>query len=263
MPKSKALIFDIDGTAIDSPSQKLPTERLNNSVRAIESNYYVCAATGRPWPFAKPVLQGMGLIDPCIISGGTQICDPKDGTILWQCNIQKADVQAIKATLTKHSGYGLVINDFSEDDYFGGGFPAEQLDTDQDMFFADYIFVPDDVAIVIAEELKAIQGIICILATAQKPGHKDIHMTNSVATKEHAVAELLARLKVDRQNAWGFGDALNDTHLFNAVGTKVAMVNAIQELKDLADEVIAPVSEDGLARYFERLAAATERAQTT
>jgi hydroxymethylpyrimidine pyrophosphatase-like HAD family hydrolase len=34
------------------------------------------------------------------------------------------------------------------------------------------------------------------------------------------------------------------------------MGNAVQELKDQADEVIAPVSEDGLAQYFERLAVA-------
>ncbi len=254
MSKSKALIFDIDGTAIDSPTQKLPTERLNHAVRSIEKEYYVCAATGRPWPFAKPVLQGMSLIDPCIISGGTQICDPKDGTILWQCNLEKADVQAIKDALIKYPGHRLIINDFSEDDYFNGGFPADQLDTHQDIFFADYIFVPDEIAAVIATELKTIKGITCILATAQKPGHRDIHITNSVATKEHAVAELLTHLKVDRKNTWGFGDALNDVHLFSAVNTKVAMANAVQELKDQADEIIAPVSEDGLAQYFEQLA---------
>jgi hydroxymethylpyrimidine pyrophosphatase-like HAD family hydrolase len=200
MQKSKALIFDVDGTAIDSPTQKLPTERLNNAVRAVESSYYICAATGRPWPFAKPVLQGMNLVDPCIISGGTQICDPKDGTILWQCNIEKADVGAIKEILVKHPGYGLVINDFSENNYFGGGFPPDQLDPDQDIFFADYVFVPDDIAVVIAEELKTIKGITCILGASQKPGRKDIHMTNHLATKEHAIAELLTRLKVDRQH---------------------------------------------------------------
>lgn len=254
MSKTKALIFDIDGTAIDSPTQKVPTKRLNAAARALEHQYYLCAATGRPWPFAKPVFQGMGLIDPCIISGGTQICDPKDGTILWQCNIEPADVEAIKNVLVKYPGRGLIINDFSEADYFAGGFPAEDLDTTQEIFFADYIFVPDAEAEKIADDLKKIKSVACILGTSQKPGHKDIHMTNNAATKEHAIAELLSRLKVDRKNTFGFGDALNDMHLFKAVNTKVAMGNAVDELKDAADEVIAPVSEDGLAQYFERLA---------
>lgn len=254
MEKTKALIFDIDGTAIGSPAQKVPTERLNASVRAIESEYYICAATGRPWPFAQPVLQGMGLVDPCIISGGTQICDPQDGTILWQCNIEVQDVEAIKAVLMKSPGYGLIINDFSEADYFAGGFNPSDLDTTKEVYFADYIFVPNEEASKIADELQKIASISCLLGTSQKPGHKDIHMTNKVATKEHAVAELLSRIHVARKDTYGFGDALNDTHLFNAVQVKVAMGNAIPELKAMADEVIAPVNEDGLAQYFERLA---------
>ncbi len=254
MQKDKALIFDIDGTAIDSPSQKLPTERLKSAFQTIKSTYYICAATGRPWPFAKPVLQAMNLTDPCIISGGTQICDPKGGTILWQCNIEKADVQTIKQILINYPDYGLVINDFSEKDYFGGGISSTQLNPNQDIFFADFVFVPDTIAIEIAEELRGIKGISCILGTSQKPGHKDIHITNHRATKEHAVAKLLSQLKVDRQHTWGFGDALNDIHLFNAVNTKIAMGNAVQELKAQADEIIPPVSEDGLAQYLERFA---------
>lgn len=254
MTKEKALIFDIDGTAIDSPDQKLPSERLVNAVRSVEDEYYVCAATGRPWPFAQHVLQGMGLIDPCIISGGTQICNPEDGSIVWQCNIEKEDVREIKAVLLKHPGYRLIINDFSEDDYFNGGFSPEEFDAEQEIFFADYIFVPDAIAAEIAKELQDISGIVCILATAQKPGHRDIHMTNRIATKEHAVAELLGMIGVDKQDTWGFGDALNDVHLFNAVNTKIAMENAVQELKDIADEVIPHVADDGLAQYFERLA---------
>jgi HAD superfamily hydrolase (TIGR01484 family) len=254
MAKDKALIFDIDGTAVDSPTQKLPSERLVNAVSAIRDEYFVCAATGRPWPFAKPILQSLALIDPCIISGGTQICNPTDGSILWQCNIEKDDIRKIKDILIKHPGYRLIMNDFSEDDYFNGGISPDKLDTKQEIFFVDYIFVPDDIAAEIAKELEEITGIECILATAQKPRHRDIHMTNHVATKEHAVAELLHMIGVDKPNTWGFGDALNDVHLFNAVTTKVAMGNAVQELKDMADEIVPPVNEEGLAQYFERLA---------
>jgi Cof subfamily protein (haloacid dehalogenase superfamily) len=253
MQKTKALIFDIDGTAIDSPTQKLPSERLNHAVKAIKDEYFICAATGRPWPFAKHILQGMSLVDPCIISGGTQICNPKDGKILWQCDIEKSDVRAIKQVLVKYPGHGLIINDFSENDYFGGGVPAEQLNPEKEIFFADLIFVPDEIATVITKELQSIRGITVIPATSQKPRHKDIHMTNNDATKEHSIAELLTKLDVHRKNTWGFGDALNDVHLFNAVNTKVAMGNAVPELKELANEVIAPVSEDGLAQYFEKL----------
>lgn len=253
MAKKSALIFDIDGTALDSPTQKLPTNRLVAAIRAIENNYYICAATGRPWQFAQDVLQGMGLVDPCIISGGTQICNPRDGRIVWQCAIEPEDVKKIKAVLLKYKGHRLIVNDFSEDDYFNGGCSPEELNTEQAIFFADYVFVPDTIAAEIAAELKQIPGITCVLATAQKPGHRDIHITNRIATKEYAVAELLKMIGVEKSNTWGFGDALNDIHLFRAVHTKIAMGNAVQELKDMADEVIPSVTDDGLAWYFERL----------
>src|SRR5687768_16882010 len=95
--KSKAIIFDIDGTAIDSPLQKVPSDRLIEAMRNIESDYYVCAATGRVWSFAEPILRGLSLSDPCIISAGTQICNPATGEILWQCDIDGVDMNAVLA----------------------------------------------------------------------------------------------------------------------------------------------------------------------
>src|SRR5262249_27644060 len=160
------------------------------AVRSIESDYYICAATGRPWPFAQPVFQGMSLVDPCIISGGTQICDPKTGKILWQCNIEIPDVRTVKEVLVKYPGYGLVINDFSERYYLGGGFPPDHLDTNKEIFFPDYFFAPDDLATTIAEERKAIKEKNCIWGTSKKPGNKEMQKTNRTATKEHAVVEL-------------------------------------------------------------------------
>jgi Cof subfamily protein (haloacid dehalogenase superfamily) len=255
MKKTSALIFDVDGTAIDSPAQKIPSQRLSKSIRAIEDTYYICAATGRPWPFAEPVLRGLNLIDPCIISGGTQICDPQSGEILWQCDIEPEDVKAVKNILLGYSKYHLIINDFSEAEYHQGGFPVSELDVDKDIFFIDFIYIPESEAKEIADKIRTIEGVTCTLATAHNAGQNDIHITNKAATKEHAVAELLNRVQVDKKNTYGFGDALNDVHLFRAVAQKIAMGNAVPELKELADEVIGVVSQDGLAEYFERLKA--------
>lgn len=78
-------------------------------------------------------------------------------------------------------------------------------------------------------------------------------ITDLDGTKEHAVAELLKMLAIDKENAVGVGDGHNDLHLFNAVGHKVAMGNAVDEMKQSADVVIGSVQDDGLAKYFEEL----------
>src|SRR5689334_6778662 len=121
--KNKAIIFDIDGTAIDSPAQKLPSKRLVKAIRSAESQYFLSAATGRVWTFAKSVLQAMELRDPCIISSGTQICDPVSGEILWQLNIDPIDLEKVLEIMKRYPERTVIYNEYTEDDYLHGGTP--------------------------------------------------------------------------------------------------------------------------------------------
>lgn len=254
MKKQKAIIFDIDGTAIDSPDQKLPTARLVDAARAIEGTHYLCAATGRVWSFAEPVLKGMALQDPCIISGGTQICNPSTGKIAWQCNIEPAGLQAVLAIVKQYPEYNVLYNDYVEHDYLYGGTSPRDISIHEPVYFFEQIFVPSGIAPEIVAKLSKIDGIACTPAIAQRPGFSDIHVTNRSATKEHAVGELLKLLHVKVGNTIGVGDGHNDLHLFSAVGHKVAMSNSVKDLKAAADEVIGSVNGDGFAAYLEKLA---------
>jgi Cof subfamily protein (haloacid dehalogenase superfamily) len=249
--KTKAIIFDIDGTAIDSPSQKLPTERLKLAASNLKGQVYLCAATGRVWSYAKPVLQGLDLDDPCIISAGTQICNPKTGKILWQSELAPADLDEVVEIVKRYPQYKILFNDHEEDSYLYGGHNPADLSISEPVYYFEIAFVPHAIAPKIVTEISQIEGVAVTLVVAQRPGYNDIHVTNRNATKEHAVAELLKILKVDQEHTTGIGDGHNDIHLFNAVKRKVAMGNAVDELKLMADEVIGNVDKDGLAHYFE------------
>lgn len=251
--KSKAIIFDIDGTAINSPGQKLPSDRLIEAIKKLEKSYYFCAATGRVWSFAKPVLKALELKDPCIISAGTQICNPQTGEILWQKNITDQAIQEVIALFKQNSEYKLLYNDGTEEDYFYGGVNPEDFAAQEPVYFLEQVFVPDAVAQEIFKKLNKIMGIICVMVVSQKPDCRDLHIVNSNATKEHAIAELLGVLKVSKENTIGIGDGHNDIHLFNATYYKVAMGNAVPELKLLADKVIDTIANDGMATYLESL----------
>jgi hypothetical protein len=254
MKKQKAIIFDIDGTAIDSPEQKVPTVRLFNAVRSLEDNFYMCAATGRVWSFAKPVLKGMRLQDPCIISGGTQICQPETGKIIWQCELEPDDLAAILSIAKQFPAQKILYNDHTDDDYLHGGQDPMTLNITEPVYFFNIKLVPQAIATEIAGKLAEIPGISCMKIVSQLPGLDDIHITNAQATKEHAVAELLKFLGVDTKDTIGVGDGHNDMHLFNAVNHRVAMSNGVDELKAAADEIIGSVSDDGFAAYLEQLA---------
>jgi hypothetical protein len=251
--KSKAIIFDLDGTAVDSPIQKLPSEKLVDSIDKLHTQYYLSSATGRVWTFAKSLLQSLKLVDPCIISAGTQICDPKTGQILWQKNLDDQVLKKVISLLCKYPDYKLLFNDNDEHEYFYGGINPKDFATSKSVYFLEQVFVPDALAIEIHAKASQIPDLTCVMVVAQKQGTRDLHFINSQATKEHAVAELLKIIKIKKSDTIGIGDGHNDIHLFNAVHHKVAMGNAVDDLKNIADEVIGSVSQDGLAGYFESL----------
>ncbi|MCE7898359.1 MAG: hypothetical protein DPW11_04335 [bacterium] len=251
--KNKAIVFDLDGTAIDSPAQKLPTDRLLQTVSNLKNSYFVCAATGRCWTFAKDIIQGLKLKDLCIVSGGTQICDPTTGEVVWQKDITPQALEKVIEVFKTNGEQRLIFNDYTEDDYFNGGILPKDFDLAQRVNWMSQSFVPDELAIKLHEEIEKIEGVTCVMVVSQRPGCRDLHIVNEQATKEHAINELLSRLGVEKANSVGIGDGHNDLHLFNAVGTKVAMGNAVADLKAAADIVIGNVNDEGLANYFEEL----------
>ncbi len=253
--KTQAIIFDLDGTAVDSPQYSLPSRRLVNAIRKAEKEYFICAATGRVWSFANEILQALSLKDPCIISGGSQICNPKTGEILWQSNIPDAALHKALEIFKDYSKYKILYNDYTTNDYFNGGYDAKDLEIKQPVYFLEQVFIPKKEVQQIVDRLNKIEGIAVVLTIAQKPGMNDIQIMSSAATKEHSVAELLNRIGVNATDTIGIGDGHNDIHLFNAVGHKVAMSNGVPEVKDLADEITDDIKDDGMAKYLERLVA--------
>lgn len=249
----EAIIFDLDGTAIDSPEQKLPSDDLVKEVKRLGDKYFFCAATGRVWTFAKPVLQALNLKDLSIISAGTQICNPSTGEIVWQKNLEQEALGEAISVFRQYPDWKLLYNDGTEDDYFNGGVFPDKFVNKEPVYFLEQVFVPDETAKEIYQKLVDIKGVAAVMVVAQKPGCRDIHVINSQATKEYSIAELLKLLGVDRENTIGIGDGYNDIHLFNAVKYRVAMGNAVPELKKSADTIIKPANEDGMADYLRSL----------
>lgn len=172
---------------------------------------------------------------------------------MWQTSIEPADLQSALAVLLRYPDYNVLYNDYREDDYLYGGVSPTDLHITHSVYFLEQIFIPQNKSAEIVAELSRIEGLACTLVAAQRLGYHDIHITDRNATKEHAVAELLHMLALERKQATGIGDGHNDIHLFKAVEQRIAMDNAVKELKNAADLVIGSVQDDGLAEYLEKL----------
>ena len=79
-----------------------------------------------------------------------------------------------------------------------------------------------------------------------------IHVTGSEASKLHGIVEVARILNIKTEEIIGVGDGYNDFPLLLACGLKVAMGNAIPELKAIADFIAPTVEEDGVAVVLEK-----------
>lgn len=244
----EAIIFDLDGTAMPSAEVSLPSEELIKTTRKYREKVHLCAATGRSWPLAKNIIQALGLTDPCILSGGAVIADPVEEKILWQELIDKNSLEAILKVAQQHDypvTYAVGLTKTKRQ-------PKEitKLPLGVNTFYI--LNVAGDNVGEVLKELIGIEHITISKAYSWEVENGiDLHITNKQATKEHAVIELCRILGVNPVNTAGVGDGFNDVHLFNPVGHKVAMGNAVPELKELADEVIDSIDNNGLAKFIE------------
>lgn len=243
-----AIIFDLDGTVMPSARHSMPGPEICAAVTTNRDKLILCAATGRAWRDAGPVIKALGVNRPSIINGGTSIVDPESETILWEETIPAKTAAGIYKIAKKYPypfsfSKGLTIVEGEE--------PKGSVNT---LYILDVPLNSPNLKL-LEDELDNVEGVT--ISRAYSWGIEkgmDLHITSQTATKEHAVVELCSILNLDRTKVAGVGDGFNDIHLFNAVGYKVAMGNAVSELKEAADEVIAGVEENGLAAFIKQVA---------
>jgi Cof subfamily protein (haloacid dehalogenase superfamily) len=90
---------------------------------------------------------------------------------------------------------------------------------------------------------------------ARSPAFPDVEFTNVVAlkvSKGRALEALTAHLGISLSEVMAVGDGTNDITLLSRVGLAVAMDNAPDEVKAVADHITLDVDQNGLAAAIER-----------
>ena len=173
--------------------------------------------------------------------------DPRTGKILWEVLIELEDSRRVLEMCKPHE-FKVLIGD----ELLDVGRVASEIQIDEPTNVMYAMQVAADDAGLLLTKLNAISGISASAVPSWTYQDVDIHITNEVATKEHAVEELLKMLETTKDKTIGAGDGDNDIHLFKSVGLKAAMGNATDTLKDMADVIVGSVEEDGLAELIEQ-----------
>lgn len=242
----KAIILDVDGTCVPSGIHSKPSARVISAIRkAQEKGIFVCIATSRPIFIATEVIAALGIKDLCAINDATQLYDPNTKKVVETFPLSKHAITAVSKYFVEHNLKFMVNSGHEEQWYAAGAFPDVVCS----------LCIPE-LSVSEADELIRALTHIPDIAVQKPPSFSGdkvwASVTSSVATKLHCVMEITKMLEIRPEETIGVGDGYNDFPLLSACGLKVAMGNAVPELKAIADVVAPTVDEDGVATVIEK-----------
>ena len=247
----KIIFFDVDGTLLDHSTGCISEKNLEMLARLHENGIRVCIATGRS-PVALPDF-GQVQIDAFCTNNGS-LCYTKE-EVIHSTPLSPEDVEAV---LRNAAAIGRPISVTTRNRLAANGI-------DKDL--SDYyrlagltLTVADDFDVIRQENVYQImvgcrkcdhaflmQGVKSAKVAISWARAVDVIPVSS--GKGLSIVKILDYFHLDASSAMAFGDSYNDLEMLQAVGTGVAMGNAAEQLKLIADDVCGPVSEDGIYDY--------------
>jgi hydroxymethylpyrimidine pyrophosphatase-like HAD family hydrolase len=262
------IALDVDGTIIDY--DEALSERVRAAVRGVvDAGHHVVVATGRSLPGTLPVLDRLGLIHGwCVCSNGgiTLRLDPglPDGYEVTE--LVTFDPAPALRLLREHLPTAL----FAVENV-GIGFrltapfpPGELYGQLKYVDFEELLTTPATRVIVRSPEhtpqdfLRIIEQIGLHGVSYAVGWTAWLDLAPDGVSKASALEPVRARLGVPPERTLAIGDGRNDIEMLAWAARAVAMGQAEPELVAVADEVAAPVEDDGLADVLEPLTARVE-----
>ncbi len=250
----KAIFFDIDGTLVSFKTHTIP-QSTQDALRELKrKGIKLFIASGRP-PFHLKMLieQFRDLFDGYITLNG-QYCYNKEGVVIHENHINKADLIALVEQLKDKD----ISCGFLELDYYyfnkitkavkdlrellGNTAPQATIDDVNRIYshktYQLNLFLPEETEQTITQYLPNCQSVRwCPIFTDLIP--KD-------GGKPVGVKHILDYYNISLAESMAFGDGGNDKDMLQFVNIGVAMGNGRDETKAVADYVTSDVDDDGI-----------------
>lgn len=267
----KVLFFDIDGTLLDR-DERVPKSTEEALDLAKEHGHKRILCTGRSKCAVKQLMKKYDF-DGCVCSAGAYV-EYQEQVVNGETIETAAFHQLVDFLEGSESFYGLQCKEYAacpvemKKDYektFGAA--EEDKEEKPDDIGKTFIFVDDIRAVkgaekafyfganVGVEEAGRILGEAFDVrpASYNMPDANHGEISINGVTKSYGMQKLLEFLGADRMDTIAFGDGYNDLEMLEFAEIGVAMGNAVEELKQVADYVTEPVDEDGIYRAMKFL----------
>ncbi|MDF5820818.1 HAD family hydrolase [Corynebacterium felinum] len=266
--RPRLIVSDIDGTLITSAERVTPRLRAA-LLKAVEHADFVLA-TGRPPRWVYTVLDQLPIRPLCVCANGAVVYDSAQDRVIMQECVQPAAMAEIVARISAVLDCGFAVERAGEsafdrcDELFvvtEDFVHAWESDEHAVACLDDVVSAPAVKLLVRSDRHSAAEMFALIRPVVpEELGHVTYSMGEGLievsapgVTKARGLAQVSALLGVDPADAVVFGDMPNDIQMFEWAGYSVAMGNAAQQVKDVADEVTTSNDDFGVARVLERM----------
>jgi len=253
----KLITIDIDGTLI-TPDKKITTPVREALKYAEEKGMMVSLITGRLYPTCKKYSLELGIFGPCIIYQGAMIIDPKTDEVLQEIRVPKNIALEIIEYSREHN---LSLNVYMDRYTFYTEKPNEYSILDAQLNEVEIQIVDDIERIVTKDPLKLMfvgePKIISKLEylfssedkfySASTSLPQFLEIVGKKATKRDAIQWLAKKFSIKQEEIMAIGDSHNDISMIEWAGIGVAMGNADEKVKRVADFITLSNMEDGVA----------------
>lgn len=263
-------ISDLDGTLLNSNGEVSGNtiEKINF---LIENGIYFTFATARSIYSAKPITSGLNINIPCILMNGVSIYNLNENKYIkneyisldnslqiinifkensLNCFMYRIENDILKAYFTEISSY--VMRSFAESRKNNYNKPFVQCGDLADM--ADektvYFTVTGEYERLfpVKNAVSAVRGVDYAFYRDTYTGKYYLEIFSGSASKANGIKYLRNTYGFD--NVVCFGDNLNDIKMFYESDIKIAVGNAVPELKETADFIALPNDRDGVAEWL-------------
>jgi Cof subfamily protein (haloacid dehalogenase superfamily) len=272
----KAIVLDIDGTLLNTG--KIISEKTKQAlIAAQEKGIKVILASGRPTTGMLELAEQLEMTkyEGFLVSyNGARVTDCLTKEVLFNQAMSVETGQAILEHLKNFDVMPMIDKDdylYVNDVYSGmldlpdGAFNIIEYEARGGNFKLSEI---DDLAafatfpinkILIAAQPEYLQKIAPALhapfdeiVTAAFSAPFYFEFTDKGIDKAKALNTVFPEMGIHSENIIAFGDGHNDRSIIEYAGIGVAMGNAVDALKEIADDVTLSCDEDGIAAGFEK-----------
>lgn len=258
----KLIAIDIDDTLINDDKEVLPSTQTALE-QAVAKGVVVTLATGRAYASAKNIARQTGLNVPIITYQGALIKNLMDEKVLYERFVPKDAAHKLFDYCIEHD---LHVQAYIDDKLYAREENQKLIDYSTlngtpyyiEPDFAKMVAQPTPKMLIIddpayLDELSPILRELLgdqVHITKSKPHFLEI--MHHEGTKGHALTFLADHFNCDLSETIAIGDSWNDHEMLEAAGLGVAMGNAIDALKEIADYVTLSNNEDGIKDVIEK-----------